>query len=129
MSVGPLPCLLTPIKYVPALKGMNKVEEDCFSTRKASPDTSKHISELKTLFEGSDLHETLKIHVILNHVEDCLATIEDNQGLGLWSEQAGESIHREFLKYWDSYKINLLSDPSYGERLMKAVVEFYSRHI
>ena len=117
------------MKYVSALKGMNKVVENCFSTRKVSTETEKHLIELRALFEGTDLSETLKVHVILEHVKDCLATLKDGRGLGIWSEQSGESIHREFLEYWSRYKINLLSDPKYGDRLIKAVIKFSSRHI
>ena len=115
--------------FVAALKGLDLVVGDCFSTKKVSPDTSKHIEELRKLFDGTGLSETLKIHTILEHIEDCLDALEEDWGLGLWSEQAGESIHREFLKYWLRYKINIISDSTYGERLLKAVVEFSSRHI
>ena len=49
--------------------------------------------------------------------------------LGLRSEQAGETIHRKFLKYWQRYKINLLEDPTYVTRLKKDVIIFSSEHI
>lgn len=52
-----------------------------------------------------------------------------NNGLGLWSEQAGESIHREFLKFWEQYKINVLEDFTYAMRLKKAIIAFFSQHI
>lgn len=32
----------------------------------------------------------------------------DTQSLGLSSEQDGEASHREFLKFWERQKINLL---------------------
>ena len=80
-----------------------------------SPDTSKHIADLRPLFESIKLSEILKVHVILEHIEHCLSFIENGLGLGVVSEQAGESIHREFLKYWEWYKIKILSDASYGD--------------
>ena len=69
------------------------------------------------------------MHVVLNHIEQCLHFIEENNGLGLWSKQAGESIHREFKKCWKKYKINIIEDVSYPERLRKPVAKFSSKHI
>ncbi len=123
---------VSPIAVQPiimAFKGMDKLVKACFSTDKVSNTVADIIKDLKRLYEGTELNETLKIHVVLHHIEHCLANLDDNRGLGMVSEQAGESIHRVFLKYWNRYKINLLSDPSYPERLKKAVVEFSSRHL
>ena len=62
------------------------------------------------------------------HLEDCLDALPNNKGLGFLSEQAGEAVHREFLKHWSKFKANLLTE-SYPERLRKAVVEFSSMRI
>ena len=107
---------------------MDNVVQSCFTTSLASPDLGKHVTDLKNLFYATELSETLKLHVILHHLEDSVRCL-NGEGLGLWSEQAGESIHRSFLTYWDRYKINLISDPSYGERLKLAVIEFSSKHV
>ena len=72
--------------------------------------------------------ETLKFHVLFEHLKNCLYFLENN-GLELWSEQAGESVHREFLKTWNRYKIHSMNDPSYSKKLKKAVVEFSSLRI
>ena len=63
------------------------------------------------------LSETLELHY-LNEI-----------GLGICSEQAGESIHCIFLKFWDNYKMNNMYDPAYEVRLKRAVVEFSSHHL
>ena len=121
------PLVVQPI--IMAFKGMNKVVNDCFSTGKVSKSLTDDVIELNRLYKGTELNETLKIHVVLHHLEQCLSHITDNRGLGMVSEQAGESIHRVFLTYWNRYKINVVSDPSYPERLHRAVVEFSSRHV
>ena len=108
---------------------MDKVVKACFSTDKVSDSVSDNIKDLNRLYEGTEMNETLKIHVVLHHTEHCLANLDDNRGLGMVSEQAGESIHRVFMTYWNRYKINLISDQSYPERLKRAVVEFSSRHL
>ena len=49
----------------------------------------------------------------------------DSKGLGPRSEKPGELVHHEFNIYWERYKTNFINDPKYGNRLKKAVVEFY----
>lgn len=121
------PFILQP--YVSFLQAMNNVVTDCFSTGKVDRETlDKHLQDLRIQFSGTDLSETLKLHCILEHIPECLETL-DGRGFGLWSEQAGESIHRVFLHFWNKHKIHLLTHPKYGISLKKAVVEFSSRHI
>ena len=64
----------------------------------------------------------------LEHIQHVLQFLGD-AGLGIWSEQDGESIYREFLKFWNKYKISNIEDPGYGEKLKRAVVEFSSMHL
>lgn len=121
------PLVVTP--FVFAFKAMDCVVQTCFSEKRVDRVLLKtEIANLKTAFEATELHGTLKIHVLLNHTEDCIRFL-NGDGLGTWSEQAGESIHREFIKYWNKYKINLLEHPDYGEHLKKAVVDFSSNNL
>ena len=116
--------------FISAFKAMNKVVKSCFSSKKVNlKDLRRNIVELKKTFEATEVSETLKIHVILNHIEQCFELVGGDKGLGIWSEQAGESIHREFLEYWERYKINMISDSTYASRLKKAVIEFFYEHI
>ena len=117
--------------FVSSFKKMNEIVHNCFSiTRKNNDvDIARSIEELKKAFDATEVSESLKIHIILNHLLQCLTTLEENEGFGLWSEQPGESIHKEFLLYWNRYKINSMDDPSYVFQLQKAVVEFSSRHL
>ena len=107
---------------------MNKIVESSFSTRRIGKDLDRHIAELNNCFYATGLSETLKVHSALSHIEHSLLFLGCS-GLGLWSEQAGESIDCEFLKFRSRYQINNLDDESYGERLKKAVTEFSSRHL
>lgn len=114
---------------ISAFKAMNKVVECSFSTKKVNEAIlTCNIKELNRTFDATDVSESLKIHVLLNHVEKSVEYL-DYSGLGLWSEQAGESLHREFIKFWNRYKINLMDDPSYAVRLRNAVIDFSSKHI
>lgn len=109
---------------------LKKVVNCCFTSGKVGPSLDTYIRELDNSLKSIDnLSTTLKIHVILAHVIDSLKYIDNNNGLGFWSEQSGESVHREFLKFWERYKINSITDESYPLKLLKAVVEFSSLHI
>ena len=114
---------------VSVLKSFNKVVNDCFTSYEISSETRKDITNLRKDIQATGLSETLKLHTIMYHLEDCLDALPNNKGLGFWSEQAGEAVHREFLKHWSKFKINLLTDKSYPKRLRKAVVEFSSMRI
>ena len=114
--------------FVSAIKAMNKVVDDCFSTKLKNDELDTHIYNLKKCFEGTELAETLKIHVIFKHLKYCLHFLRQD-GLRLWSEQAGESVHREFLNFWERYKINVLEDSRCIDQLLKAVVEFNFQHL
>ena len=119
---------LSLVPIINAFKSMDKVVNCCFSAKKKSPNLDKYINKLTTSIEATEVSRTLKIHVAVKHIQECLHFL-DGRGLGVWSEQAGEAIHREFLKYWDKYKMNCMSDLQYSARLKKAVVEFSSHHI
>ena len=83
---------------------------------------------LKKIIEGIDVSLSLKLHVLFCHLEKSLDYLK-GYGLGVWSEQAGESIHREFFKFWNYYKINCMENVSYSTNLLRAVIAFSSRHL
>ena len=45
-------------------------------------------------------------------------------GLGPWSEQTSESLHQEFTKCWEKYKVRDTDHPQYGSKLLQAVQTF-----
>lgn len=119
------------VPYIAAFKAMDEMVKFCFSVKDIDPDVNinKILNELERCIKATEVSKTLKLHVTLSHIKQCLEFIGDSQGLGLWSEQAGESIHREFLKFWQKYKMNIIDDENYPIRLKHAVVEFSSLHI
>ena len=109
---------------------MNKIVHGYFAVQTISSENNLKtlIKELKIALKSIDASETLKIHILLNHLPDCLQFL-DNSDLGLWPEQAGESVHREFCKTWEHFKINSLKNDKYAENLEKAVVQFSSLNL
>ena len=89
---------LRAIKYVSAFKAMNRIVEACFGTSIVVDDIQPLVTDLiKKYLAIEHLSITLKMHIIFEHLVSCLQNL-NNRGLGLFSEQAGESIHKEFLK-------------------------------
>lgn len=143
------------LPYINALKAMDKVVNSSFAARRVSPHLDKHIAELEKTYAALEINETLKVHVTIKHLKQSLSFL-GNYGLGIWSEQAGESIHRCFLQFWKNYKTNIhdysdisennssedseenfgkiseddvLKESSYISRLRRAVVDFSSSHV
>ena len=65
------PLVLQP--YAAFLKGMDKVVSDCFSTGKVGTNLESHLSDLQLYFNATGLSETLKCHVVLKQIPECLA--------------------------------------------------------
>lgn len=110
------------VPYIAAFKSINKVV-DCYFTSKSwtGPSLAEHIMDLhKSLKAIDNLYETLKIHVILQHVEERLIFIEKTC-LGCCSKQSRESVHCEFLKFSRRYKLNTIQDESYSSKLLQIV--------
>ncbi|KAJ3661516.1 hypothetical protein Zmor_005910 [Zophobas morio] len=78
------------VPIISALKAMNKVVEDCFSTNQVKSKLTQDIVSLRKALRATGISETLKIHIALNHLEECIAYL-GNCGLGLWSEQKPEN--------------------------------------
>lgn len=121
------------LPIIEAFKAMDKVVNCCFASKKVGSTLVSDMARLRKALDAvkliDDLSETLKLHVLTDHVEQCLKFIKNNDGLGDYSEQSGESIHREFLKIWMKYKISDISHESYPKRLLSSVIEFSSLNI
>ena len=81
-KVGRLKLLL----LISAFTAMHKLVNCCFSAREIGPDLDKLFEELHKAFRGTEVSETLKIHVALKDIKHCLHFL-GKQGLGIWSIQ------------------------------------------
>lgn len=116
------------LPFISTFKAMNKLVTNSFSVRKPGEGLDNIIDNIRNSFLSTGVSESLKIHIATRHVKQCLNFLSGD-GLGLWSEQAGESIHREFLNTWKRYKINSMEHPQYCEKLTTAVAVFSLKHI
>lgn len=102
------------IPFIQTLKTLNKLVDASFKSKGLNDTQQDHLKELQ--------------RVVFEHLDHGLHFL-NGASLGMYSEQAGESVHREFLKYWAKYQINVLEQENYCKQLKKAVVEFSSRHL
>lgn len=79
------------IPYLNAFKMMNKVADCSFTSGNVQPGLDMYFRDLEKALDAlnviEEIYVTLKIHV-----KECLQFIENNNGLGYWSEQSGESL-------------------------------------
>ena len=76
------------------------------------------------------ISETPSIHAAKVHIQDFLGRNEAESGLGIFSEQASESVHYDWEEsVWDrGYKVPE-THPNYPNQLRKAVGKYNSRHL
>ena len=121
---------LLAMPFVDAFKSLNKVRLACFG-KELDPDYKVFLDEFKAntlaIVEHQDIVLTItpKIHFIFFHIFDWCD--DANIGLGLVSEQTGESIHHQFCSFFENYK--KLPGKTNGERLLRAVESFNAKQV
>ena len=70
---------------------------------------------------------TPKVHLLETHASEFLEMMGGEHGLGYYSEQAMESMHKE-LKKEQGEKLSE-NHPNYGEKLCRKVVRVNGKHI
>ncbi len=79
---------------------------------------SEKIEKFQKSYMDLGIPVTPKIHVICSHVKEFCD--RQGHGLGLYSEQASESVHHDFQKTWERFKVPEGHD-SFGPQLLRAV--------
>merc|ERR1712055_839787 len=115
-------------KYVHILRSLYEVILSCFGMT-LEPGYENDIIRFKEIYVDLGLSITPKVHILIEHVPDFCK--KHGHSLGMYSEQALESSHYDFLKNcWEkqSYK-RPLGHPAYSQNLMTAVIAYSSKHI
>ena len=71
----------------------------------------------------------LKLYILSAHTNEFIEKLSIGKGLGFYSEQIGEAIHRDFEKIFIKHNIKDIDHDNYGKHLKKAVTEFSSLHL
>ena len=119
-------CPLQILPYVAPLRSLDAVVSACYGAQ-LRPEYTHAIRRFQNDFLDLGINISPKIHAIFFHVPEFCQMV--GKGLGSYSEQASESVHHDFQKIWENYKIQDQDHPRYGEQLLKAVTTYNSRHL
>ena len=113
------------LQFVPVLRAFKTVVHSCFSYTLAEG-WLESIENFKTEFLALNIRVTPKVHAVMFHVSEfCL---KHGKGLGMFSEQASESVHANFKLTWERFSVAKVH-PSYGAQLRRAVTDYNAQHI
>ena len=112
------------------LRLINLIVDACFGTR-LDESAESHMKNLeqcfKSLIDDFGVSMTPKFHILLEHVIPFCTQREE--GLGMYSEQAGESVHHDFnVSAWSRFKI-AECNPKFEENILKAVLSYNGKHM
>ena len=115
--------------FIDALECFNNIFTECFSTKVVTADVQELLDNFQHAYLKTGLTITLKVHAVLSHLITTLnLPYFQGRGLGICTEQAGESIHHYFKdKFWEKWMVSSLEHPEYSVHLKKAVVEYASK--
>lgn len=85
------------------LVSFQKVREYCFGSVSKCGYQEK-IKNFIDAYENSNMSITVKAHVVSHHLEPLLTTFGSSFGLEAFTEEAPESSHSKFNKYWSGKK-------------------------
>ena len=103
----------------------NVVVKSCFSYE-LEPDYKLKIKQFENAYRRLGISETLKAHILFHDIPRFLEYRD--HGLGKYSEQAIESVHRLEDQTWVNYKVDL-ANKNYGKQLYRSTMELNSKNI
>jgi hypothetical protein len=86
------------------------------------------VSGFKEAWKNSGMSIPTKVHLICNHLVE-FVKIRGCSNISYYSEQSHESVHVEFLKTWNNYKVKEVNKPRYGKQLLDATMNFNGSHV
>jgi hypothetical protein len=113
------------LKFVNALKAFNLVRNACFGEQ-LSPNFMTLVQEFKGTYLALGIAVTPKVHAIFDHVPEFCNL--KKVGLGMFSEQASESVHADFKHTWQRFAVPL-THHNFGSHLLQAVTKYNSMHL
>lgn len=111
--------------YPEALYMFNKVRKSCFG-QDLVLSYKADIANFREAYLALGIPITPKVHIVLNHIIDFCES--RGKGLGAYSEQATESAHYEFKKYFDRVRVSP-EHPEYPQHLLKAMLLMNSKNL
>ena len=115
--------------YLVCLQKLSSIVSGCYG-KIVDSNFKTFIEEFSSSFDALNISETPSIHAVKTHVLDFFERNGVQNGLGLFSEQASESVHYDWeASVWDKgYKVPE-THPAYPSNLKRAAAKYNSRHI
>ena len=117
-------------RFITCIKCFDKIITNSFSSKQVDINIVESLVEdFKLAYKQIGISVTPKVHGIFDHLLPTLRlSYLKGCGLGVCTEQAGESFHHHFKEYfWKKRKISSLNNPDFGNSLLAAVVECASK--
>jgi len=112
-------------KFIDVLAAFKDLKDAMFG-KKLYPWYKSSVATFKKAFQNSGMSEYTKAHIVIDHlVEFCE---EEQVGLGIFCEQASESVHAAFAKEFERFKVSI-NNPRFGKQLKAAVVKFNWKNV
>ena len=121
-----------PISIIPitnTLQAFNKLVEACFGCNYFKGDVASLLEKFTLSYMFLGMSIPLKVHLTMEHLIPSLANL-GGRGFGLTSEQTGEIVHHHFQsKFWERFKISVLSNPNFENAWYSANLDFCSKQL
>ena len=115
--------------YTDCLAAFRDVK-DSVAGWKVKPNYAEKIQNFKEKYSELPISITPSVHSALEHILDWFEINGTEYGLALYSEQATESCHNNFLStVWEEGNKVPDTHPKYAENLLNAVAKYNSRHV
>ena len=89
--------------FLSALRALEEVRISCFG-QDLLPNFRQNINHFKHCYSALGISVTTKAHILFSHVAEFCQKKE--KGLGFFSEKASESVHSDFKKTWESFRVS-----------------------
>ena len=97
----------------------------CFSYQ-LDPDYELKIRQFESLYRKLGISEILKAHVLFHDIPRFLASRD--HGLGIYSEQAIESVHSLENGTWKNYAVDL-ANVNYGTQMYRSTLDLNGKNM
>ena len=109
-------------RYVDAFDSFDVLTKNCFR-KELLADYLIDLENFKQAFKNTNIKtKSTKFHILFSHLPEFLE--KTNKGLGLYSEQAGETLHSRFRQYAESKLPKNHTSESYAESLKKIILSY-----
>lgn len=122
-----LPGELSP--YLVCLQNLSKLVSGCYG-KLLDRNYKTFIQDFSSSFAALHISETPSVHAVKKHILSFVERNGEQNGLGIFSEQASESVHYDWEEsVWDQgYKVPE-THPTYPTNLKRAAAKYNSRHL